>query len=113
MVHGTTSGARAAIDAIEAIYIYQILIGPFPKPAIAPSSESQQSSKLDAQQVFPDSHQMQTSVFSPMMPPPHVPQRLFFYKRRPCEVKISMYGVDDPDVVQIGSPENYHATDSD
>ena len=48
-----------------------------------------------------------------MMPPPHVPQRLFFYKRRPCEVKISMYGVDDPDVVQIGSPENYHATDSD
>jgi len=24
-----------------------------------------------------------------------------------------MYGVDDPDVVQIGSPENYHATDSD
>ena len=34
-------------------------------------------------------------------------------KRRPCEVKISMYGVDDPDVVQIGSPENYHATDSD
>ena len=48
-----------------------------------------------------------------MMPPPHVPQRLFFYKRRPCEVKISMYGVDDPDVVQIGLPENYHATDSD
>ena len=35
------------------------------------------------------------------------------HKRRPCEVKISMYGVDDPDVVQIGSPENYHATDSD
>ena len=83
------------------------------RPATAPSSESQQSSKLDAQQVFPDSHQMQTSAFSPMMPPPHVPQRLFFYKRRPCEVKISMYGVDDPDVVQIGSPENYHATDSD
>ena len=35
------------------------------------------------------------------------------HKRRPCEVKFSMYGVDDPDVVQIGSPENYHATDSD
>ena len=35
------------------------------------------------------------------------------HKRRPCEVKISMYGVDDPDVVQIGLPENYHATDSD
>ena len=29
------------------------------------------------------------------------------------QLKISMYGVDDPDVVQIGSPENYHATDSD
>ena len=28
-------------------------------------------------------------------------------------MKISMYGVDDPDVVQIGLPENYHATDSD
>ena len=32
-------------------------------------------------------------------------------KRRPCKVKISMYGVEPPDVVQIGSPENYHATD--
>ena len=32
-------------------------------------------------------------------------------KRRPCKVNFSMYGDEPPDVVQIGSPENYHATD--
>ena len=47
-------------------------------------------------------------VFADDAAAPRAPAALFL-----LEQKISMYGVDDPDVVQIGSPENYHATDSD